>query len=95
VVHVVGYCLYGLLILAAAWQTYSYQKQRIVRIERRKGTKEELAQAKEIEKAYNELQTTQRQLIHREKMASSVNSLAGIAARNTKPAELSSIISQK
>ena len=38
-----------------------------------------MAQAKEIEKAYNELQTTQNQLIQSEKMASLGELTAGIA----------------
>src|SRR6185436_11305365 len=70
---------YGLLLVAAAWAMYRYQKKRIIRIEQAKAHKKELEHAKEIEKAYNELQTTQAQLIHREKMASLGELTAGIA----------------
>jgi signal transduction histidine kinase len=68
-----------LLLIVAAVATYRYQKQRIIRIERERAQKKELAQAKEIEKAYKELQTTQAQLVQREKMASLGELTAGIA----------------
>ena len=74
-----AYALYGLLILAVAYGVYRYQKQRVIRIEREKAQKKELEQAKEIEKAYHELKTTQQQLIHAEKMASLGELTAGIA----------------
>ncbi len=74
-----AYSLYGLVLLAAASGTYHYQKQRIIRIEHQKAQKVELEHAKEIEKAYKELQTTQAQLIHSEKMASLGELTAGIA----------------
>ena len=74
-----AYTLYGLLLVAAVWATHRYQKQRIVRAEREKTHKRELAQAKEIEKAYRELKTTQSQLIQQEKMASLGELTAGIA----------------
>ncbi len=47
--------------------------------ERERSRKKELAQAKEIERAYNELKTTQTQLIQSEKMASLGELTAGIA----------------
>ena len=74
-----AYCLYGLSLFTAVWIIYRYQKQRIIRMEREKAQKKELAQAKEIEKAYHELQTTQAQLIQSEKMASLGELTAGIA----------------
>ena len=74
-----AYCLYGLLLIAAVWATYRYQKQRIIRVEIEKAQKKELAHAKEIEKAYTELKATQAQLIQSEKMASLGELTAGIA----------------
>ena len=74
-----AYCLYGLLLIAAVWATYRYQKQRIIRVESEKAQKKELAHAKEIEKAYTELKATQSQLIQSEKMASLGELTAGIA----------------
>ena len=47
--------------------------------ERQKTQQRELAQAKEIEKAYNKLKETQSQLVHAEKMASLGELTAGIA----------------
>jgi hypothetical protein len=49
------------------WGMYRYQKKRIVRKEIEKAQKRELAHAKEIEKAYRELKSTQAQLIQAEK----------------------------
>ena len=74
-----AYTLYGLLLIGAILATHRYQKQRIVRAEREKTQKRELAQAKEIEKAYTELKNTQSQLIQQEKMASLGELTAGIA----------------
>ncbi|MFT5955022.1 MAG: signal transduction histidine kinase, partial [Cyclobacteriaceae bacterium] len=67
--------LFGMIFLAV----YRVQKARTLRIEREKNKDQELAQAKEIEKAYNQLQETQKQLIHSEKMASLGELTAGIA----------------
>ena len=71
-----GYFLiFGLIVK----QIHNYQKARTVRIEREKAREKELAQAKEIEKAYTELKATQSQLIQSEKMASLGELTAGIA----------------
>ncbi len=51
----------------------------VIQAERERTRTKELAQAKEIEKAYNELKVTQRQLIQSEKMASLGELTAGIA----------------
>ena len=74
-----AYGIYGLLVIAGLLAIHRYQKQRVIRAEREKAQKKELAQAKEIEKAYNELKTTQQQLIQSEKMASLGELTAGIA----------------
>ena len=74
-----AYGIYGLLFIAALFAIHRYQKQRVIRTERERAQKKELEQAREIEKAYHELQTTQQQLIHAEKMASLGELTAGIA----------------
>jgi signal transduction histidine kinase/ligand-binding sensor domain-containing protein len=74
-----AYFIYTLLFLAVIFAVYSYQKQRIIHRERQKRQLFELAQAKEIEKAYHELRATQAQLIQSEKMASLGELTAGIA----------------
>jgi signal transduction histidine kinase len=74
-----AYSIYGLLLMAALFGIHRYQKQKVIRLERERAQKKELAQAKEIEKAYHELKTTQQQLIQSEKMASLGELTAGIA----------------
>jgi signal transduction histidine kinase len=71
--------MYALLVLAAGWGIYKYQKQYIIEKERKRTQERELMQAKEIEKAYTELKATQAQLIQSEKMASLGELTAGIA----------------
>jgi signal transduction histidine kinase len=68
-----------LLFILAVFGFDRVQRRRIRSIERQKNYQKELAQAKEIEKAYTELKTTQAQLIHAEKMASLGELTAGIA----------------
>jgi signal transduction histidine kinase/ligand-binding sensor domain-containing protein len=74
-----AYCIYGILFCVLVVFIHRYQKARIVSYERERSRAKELAQAKEIEKAYNELKTTQTQLIQQEKMASLGELTAGIA----------------
>jgi len=74
-----AYCIYGALFFAAAFSIHRYQRNRLIQAERERTRTKELAQAKEIEKAYNELKVTQSQLIQSEKMASLGELTAGIA----------------
>ncbi|HUZ59916.1 MAG TPA: two-component regulator propeller domain-containing protein [Hanamia sp.] len=74
-----AYIIYALLFIAALFGFDRFMRRRIVLKERQKAQERELAQAKEIEKAYTELKTTQSQLIQSEKMASLGELMAGIA----------------
>jgi signal transduction histidine kinase len=74
-----AYALYGILIVTSIFGFDRFQRRRILLIERQRTQKRELAQAKEIEKAYTELKATQSQLIQAEKMASLGALTAGIA----------------
>jgi signal transduction histidine kinase/ligand-binding sensor domain-containing protein len=74
-----AYGMYALMVILGGYLIYKYQKYYIVRKERERTQQKELAQAKEIEKAYTELKATQAQLIQSEKMASLGELTAGIA----------------
>ena len=74
-----AYCIYGLCLLAGIFFTDRIRRKVVIERERAKIKERELAQAKEIEKAYNELKVTQSQLIQSEKMASLGELTAGIA----------------
>ncbi len=74
-----AYCIYGLLFIGLTYSIDRFQKNRLISAEREKTRVRELAQAKEIKKAYGELKTTQAQLIQSEKMASLGELTAGIA----------------
>jgi signal transduction histidine kinase len=74
-----AYIFYGLLLIAFIAISNRYLRQRLVEKERAKNQARELTQAREIEKAYNELKITQAQLIQAEKMASLGELTAGIA----------------
>ncbi|MBK5271904.1 MAG: hypothetical protein JJE22_12905, partial [Bacteroidia bacterium] len=74
-----AWCIYGILFLALVFVIHRYQRERVIKAERERTRTKELAQAKEIEKAYHELKATQQQLIQSEKMASLGELTAGIA----------------
>jgi signal transduction histidine kinase/ligand-binding sensor domain-containing protein len=74
-----AYSIYGLLLVSLLFSADRVQKKRIIEKERQKAQVVELAQAKEIEKAYHELRAAQAQLIQSEKMASLGEMTAGIA----------------
>jgi len=74
-----AYLGYFVLLGFAGWRVHLFQKAATVRRERERTRDRELAQAKEIEKAYNDLKATQSQLIQSEKMASLGELTAGIA----------------
>ena len=50
-----AYFMYGVLFIAGVLATHRVQKARVIKAERERTREKELAQAKEIEKAYHEL----------------------------------------
>ncbi len=74
-----AWALYVICFLAISAFINRRVRNRIIEKEHAKTKDKELAQAKEIEKAYEELKLTQTQLIHAEKMASLGELTAGIA----------------
>jgi signal transduction histidine kinase/ligand-binding sensor domain-containing protein len=74
-----AYSIYAILFAAAVLFIHRYQKRQVINAERERTRAKQLEQAKEIEKAYHELKTTQTQLIQSEKMASLGELTAGIA----------------
>ncbi|WP_372946805.1 two-component regulator propeller domain-containing protein [Mariniphaga sp.] len=74
-----AYATYGLILLFFIRKIHLYQKAKTIRRERERSQQKELEQAREIEKAYTELKSTQAQLVQSEKMASLGELTAGIA----------------
>jgi ligand-binding sensor domain-containing protein/signal transduction histidine kinase len=74
-----AYVFYAMVLIASMIAIDRFMRKRIVEKEREKAQKKELAQVKEIEKAYKELKSTQAQLVQQEKLASLGQLTAGIA----------------
>jgi ligand-binding sensor domain-containing protein/signal transduction histidine kinase len=74
-----AYTVYGLCAVAGLAAFDRYRRRMIQNRERERAKERELEQAREIERAYYELQQTQAQLIQKEKMASLGELTAGIA----------------
>ena len=74
-----AYLIYLILFMVVIRRIHVFQKNRTIRKERDRMQQRELEHAKEIEKAYLDLKTTQAQLIQQEKLASLGQLTAGIA----------------
>jgi signal transduction histidine kinase len=74
-----AYSLYTLIFLSILFFADRFRRKKLIQKEQAKIKEKELAQAKEIEKAYHELKSTQAQLVQSEKMASLGALTAGIA----------------
>ncbi len=74
-----AYTLYGLFFIAVVYAIDRLQRRRVLRTERERVRERELQQAREIERAYDELKKTQQQLMTQVKLASLGQITAGIA----------------
>lgn len=81
-----AYAIYAVAFLSLIYPVHKYQRNLVIKAEQEKARERELAQAKEIEKAYTKLEaahenlkSTQAQLIQQEKLASLGQLTAGIA----------------
>jgi len=74
-----AYISYVLVFALAIFSFDRFMRKRLVRIERERTREKDIKQAKEIEKAYTKLKSTQSQLVQSEKMASLGELTAGIA----------------
>lgn len=74
-----AYTIYFILFIAGIVAVDRVQRRRVQQIERERSREKELEHAKEIEKAYRNLEAAQEQLIQQEKLASLGQLTAGIA----------------
>ncbi|MGM0375759.1 MAG: two-component regulator propeller domain-containing protein [Bacteroidota bacterium] len=74
-----AYLMYLIILAVIVYIIDRIQRRRIINRERERAREKELEQAREIQKAYTDLKSTQSQLIQSEKMASLGELTAGIA----------------
>jgi signal transduction histidine kinase len=74
-----AYGSFGVVFIGLVFSVDRFQRSRLLKRAEAESKEKELAQAREIEKAYTELKATQSQLIQSEKMASLGELTAGIA----------------